>query len=423
MLSNPNNPDMRICLVSQAYPPETAAGGIGTQTWNKAHALTRLGHQVEVLSCAGRATDRPLRTSTESGITVHRLKFPRDREDSAVTLYDQSAYVMGYSWSVLESLDSLLRTRGFDLINFPEYCGEGFAFQVNRTIHNWSPVIVQLHAPLGMLAERMGWPDKSSQFYRTGTYLEAESIRLADGWMASSANIADFSADSYGIPLEEIHVVHCGVDCDVFRPLDERTSRRPTVLFVGNIAVSKGIRTALDAVLQLRERYPDILLQVVGKGDDLWKRLASRAAAAGAQRNVERIPFVRDRKTIVKLFQRADVFASPADNENGVANVYVEAMACGCPVVASTTGGAPEAVAHEKTGLLVPPRDPEATTHAIARLLADNELHRRLSAASRQRALGYFSLDKYIERVLRAYRRALVRSEEQRKQKAGENGG
>ena len=413
---------MRICLVSQAYPPETAAGGIGTQTWNKAHALTKLGHQVEVLSCAGRAMDRPLRTSTESGVTVHRLQFPRETEDSAVVLYSQSAHVLGYSWSVLEGLDMLIKTRRFDLINFPEYCGEGFAFQVNRTIYNWSPVIVQLHAPLGMLADRMGWPDKSSQFYRTATFLEAESIRLADGWMASSANIADFGADSYGIPREEIHVVHCGVDCDVFRPLDERARRGPTVLFVGNIAASKGIETVLDAVLRLRQSYPDILLQVAGKGDDLWKRLASRAAAAGAQENLERIPFVKDRETIVKLFQRADVFASPADHENGVANVYVEAMACGCPVVASVTGGAPEAVAHEETGLLVPPRDPEATAHAIDRLLAGDGLHRRLSAESRKQALEYFSQDKYIERVLRAYQRTIVRSEEQRTLQAAEKG-
>ena len=45
---------MRVCLVSYEYPPETADGGIGTQTWNKAHGLTRLGHDVEVLTCVSR---------------------------------------------------------------------------------------------------------------------------------------------------------------------------------------------------------------------------------------------------------------------------------------------------------------------------------------------------------------------------------
>ena len=130
--------------------------------------------------------------------------------------------MLGYNWAVLQSLQQILEKRSFDLINFPEYGAEGVAFQANRSIYNWVPVIVQLHAPLAMLAERMGWPDKDSSYYRIGTCLEAESIRLADGWMASSANIADFAANRYKIPRDDIDVVHCGVDIGLFRPSDDR---------------------------------------------------------------------------------------------------------------------------------------------------------------------------------------------------------
>ena len=58
---------MHICLVSHEYPPETADGGIGTQTWNKAHGLSRLGHSVEVLSCSASPLDEAMRTADESG--------------------------------------------------------------------------------------------------------------------------------------------------------------------------------------------------------------------------------------------------------------------------------------------------------------------------------------------------------------------
>src|SRR5882724_8091119 len=62
---------MNICLVSQEYPPETARGGIGTQTWNKARSLSRLGHTVHVLTCAS-AEGPDLRSESCSGVMVHR---------------------------------------------------------------------------------------------------------------------------------------------------------------------------------------------------------------------------------------------------------------------------------------------------------------------------------------------------------------
>ncbi|PYT28129.1 MAG: hypothetical protein DMG58_18915 [Acidobacteria bacterium] len=66
---------MNICLVSQEYPPETARGGIGTQTWNKAKSLSQLGHEVHVLTCAG-AEGPDLRSESCSGVMVHRMQTP-----------------------------------------------------------------------------------------------------------------------------------------------------------------------------------------------------------------------------------------------------------------------------------------------------------------------------------------------------------
>lgn len=342
------------------------------------------------------------------------MQRPEDRSTPPVPLYDHAAFTLGYTWSVMQSLQQILESQSFNLINFPEYGAEGAAFLANRSIYNWVPAIVQLHAPLAMLAERMGWPDKGSSYYRIGTCLEAESIRLADGWMASSANIADFAAERYEIPRGDIAVVHCGTDCRLFRPADypRDPNRRPTVLFVGNIDPSKGVFTVMEAVLRLRERYPHILLKVVGKQNQYWSRLHDMARSAGAETNLQLTPYVQEREQIVELFQQADVFASPADHENGVANVYVEAMSCGCPVIAGNTGGAPEAVVDGETGALVAPRDADATCAALDRILGDSELRRRMSTAARQRVEAYFSQEKYIQRVLAAYQKTIDRSHE-----------
>jgi glycosyltransferase involved in cell wall biosynthesis len=96
----------------------------------------------------------------------------------------------------------------------------------------------------------------------------------------------------------------------------------------------------------------------------------------------------------------------------GVANVYLEAMASGCPVVASSTGGAPEAVVDGETGLLVEPGDVEATAAALDRVLGDAALRERMGDAGRRRVDDYFAMDRYVDRVLATYARAIDRSRE-----------
>src|SRR5687768_13976409 len=140
---------MRICLVSLEYPPDTAHGGIGTQTWNKARALTRLGHTVHVVSCAA-GPQTGLSSQTDDGVTIHRIPSPGKEIGREFPVSDEAVYRLGYSWSLIGYLHHVMQTGHFDLINFPEYGGEGFAFQLNRTSWNWVPVIVQLHGPLAM---------------------------------------------------------------------------------------------------------------------------------------------------------------------------------------------------------------------------------------------------------------------------------
>jgi len=394
---------MRVCLVSQEYPPDTVRGGVGVQTWNKARWLARLGHDVHVLSCAA-GPGPELMTKAEHGVMVYRMQPP----DTSFSVYETHTYWLGYSWSVLRHLYDLRERFSFEVIDFPDYGAEGFAYQLDRTRWNWTPVVVQLHAPLAMFTEHIGWPERDSHLHRIGTFMEGESIRRADALMACSANIADFTAGYYQLPRESIDVVHCGVDTEAFTPREcQREGHRPTVLFVGNLAANKGVHTTLEAVLRLRTAYPDIQLKIVGKGDGSEaEEIKSRARRAGAQGNVHLVGFVsRDR--LPEQYQSADVFCSPASYEGGVANVYLEAMACACPVVASTAGGAPEAVEHGRTGLLVPPRDPAAVADAIGQVLRDRETRRRIGSAGRQRVEEYFAMEKYIHRVLSVYRKAI----------------
>jgi glycosyltransferase involved in cell wall biosynthesis len=183
------------------------------------------------------------------------------------------------------------------------------------------------------------------------------------------------------------------------------------VLFVGNVAANKGVMTACEAVLSLRERHPGLRLQILGTGDDdLIHDLQERARRENAADSIEVHGFVSVRERLPAFYRAADVVCSPAVHEVGVANVYIEAMAAGCPVVAADSGAAPEAIVQRETGLLVPPDDVGATAAALHEILADAGLRERLGAAGRRRAEEYFAMDHYVARVLASYQRALVRS-------------
>jgi len=102
------------------------------------------------------------------------------------------------------------------------------------------------------------------------------------------------------------------------------------------------------------------------------------------------------------------VFVLPS-REEGLPISVLEAMAAGLPVVASRVGGIPELVVDGETGLLVPPRDPQAMAAALRRLVDDPDLRRRLGAAGRARAEELFDLPAFRQAHLDLYERLLSR--------------
>jgi len=398
---------MRICLISQEYPPETAWGGVGTQTWVKARALARLGHEVHVLACS--ADERPdLRTELQDGVTVHRIHPP----GYEFPIYGKPLWLLGYTWGVVTALHTLMERHAFDVLDFPEFGGEGFAYQIDRTRWNWVPVVVQLHGPMTMFLDLLGWPERGSRLHKFGMFMEEFSLQNADVIMACSGGVADVASRAYGLDRDAIDVVHCGVDTAIFSPAmaGSPLAERPTVLFVGKMVKNKGPLVVTEAVLALRHKYPDIHLQFIGTGTDIPVMIEARAREEAAEANIELLGFVElDR--LPDYYRKAHVFCSPAEYE-GFGQVYTEALACGCPVVASTSGGGSEAVNDGETGLLVPPNDVAATVRALDAILGDPALRQRMSAAGLRRVSDYFQMDRYVERVVAVYEKAIAMSKQ-----------
>jgi glycosyltransferase involved in cell wall biosynthesis/GT2 family glycosyltransferase len=185
-------------------------------------------------------------------------------------------------------------------------------------------------------------------------------------------------------------------------PEADPPDRPLTAVAVGRLTEQKDPATLLDA--WRRVRGPHRLL-LVGDGP-MRAALEARCRAEGLDGRVV-IAGVRD--DVAAILRRADVFVL-ASRWEGLPLAIIEAMMSGLPIVATTVGGVPEAVAEGETGLLVPPQAPGALALALERLLGDAALRRRMGAAGRQRALREFAADRMLAQTAALYARVLSAS-------------
>jgi glycosyltransferase involved in cell wall biosynthesis len=146
---------------------------------------------------------------------------------------------------------------------------------------------------------------------------------------------------------------------------------------VGRLSREKGHDVLLDAFRILKGEVPEAFLVIVGEGD-LRDFLMKRATQLGIEASVR---YLGARRDVPELLKVMDVFALSSLWE-GLPLVLLEAMAAGVPVVSSAVGGVPEAVGHEREGLLVPPSDPEALAAALVRILTDSTLAEAMRRAA-----------------------------------------
>jgi glycosyltransferase involved in cell wall biosynthesis len=164
------------------------------------------------------------------------------------------------------------------------------------------------------------------------------------------------------------------------------TPEQPVVMTVGRLIVMKGQRYLVDSVPRLLERWPDLTLLLVGDGH-LRGDLTRHAADLGVSSAVRLLGHRADARM---LLDAADVFVLPSIHE-GMPLAAMEAMDAGLPVVGTDVIGTAEVVADGETGLLVPPRDPEALATALGTLLSDADLRGRYASAARQRYVQHFT--------------------------------
>jgi glycosyltransferase involved in cell wall biosynthesis len=225
--------------------------------------------------------------------------------------------------------------------------------------------------------------------------LDNATARLAARLVAVSEDTKR-AYERQGYPRGRIEVVYNGVDLPA-----NGDFRRNVPARIGEVARLfdvKGQRELLHALARL----PEVRLVLAGRdleqGGAFQDELERESERLGIRERVE-FGFHED---VPALLETLDVVALPSWTE-GLPLVLLEAMARGRPVVATPVGGTPELVTDGETGLLVPPRDPEALAAALRRVLDDPELARRLGEAARARVADRFTAAEQERRILALY--------------------
>ena len=232
---------------------------------------------------------------------------------------------------------------------------------------------------------------------------ERRIVEEADRILATCPAEVEDLTTLYAADPDRLSLVPCGVDGETFRPVDRRGAREalglpdvPTVVYVGRLVPRKGI----DALIQAFALLPDSLgarLVVVGGEPGPGPspeavRLSDLADSLGVSR---RVTFVgsRPQGELGRFYAAGDVAVSvPHYEPFGL--TPLEAMACATPVVGSRVGGIKWSVAEGETGLLVPPKDPEALSESLARLLRDGPTRERMGRAARRRVEELFTWER-----------------------------
>jgi len=243
------------------------------------------------------------------------------------------------------------------------------------------------------------------------SYLHATrfGIQRSDAITAVSAWLVEKTREICG-DCKTIDVIHNFVDLDRFNPGQATDEVRRTyapdgeriLVHISNLRPVKRVEDAVRAFARVASKMPAVLL-IVGEGPE-----AGHAAQAASEAGVgDRVHFLGNQDGIEVLLASADIFLLPSEFESfGLA--ALEAMACGVPVVATSSGGIVEVVEDEISGRLVPRGDVDALAGACLDILSNEELQRQMGAAGRQRAAELFARDAILDQYVEVYERVLA---------------
>jgi glycosyltransferase involved in cell wall biosynthesis len=389
---------LHVCYISQEYPPETGWGGVGAYTHEMAHALAGAGNRVTVITQAVKARS----VATESGVEVHRIS-PRPSWDKVPFFWRLNRVWPGFAWSAMLRVRQINRRHPIDIIEAAEVRADAFFVSL---LPRRPKLVTRLHTAQVFVDHFNNVP---SERVRPWNYwFEKKAIKRADLVTAPSKAVLNLTRKWFPLDAQKTLVIPNPIDQYNFLP--SVSESRNVVLYVGRLERNKGAESMMRALPILLERFPSIEFWFVGsdsldRDGQSWRSKILESIDP-VHRSKLRFQEV-SRKELACLYPEAAVCVLPSKWENAPYAV-LEAMACGTPVVACDSGGAPELIEHDVSGFLVPVDDFNALAARISELITQPALRRVMGQNARRRIEQSFSLERVLPKMLAAYDHAMA---------------
>lgn len=377
-------------------------GGTQRNTLVTMAGLRRRGFDVELICGSGEAL---IRQSEREGITVRAIKH---FTQSLHPLKDILAF-----WQLYR----LARRHRYTIVHTHStkagFLGRFAAWLAGvplivHTVHG-----IPYHTTRGLPQELrsfrrkvLGWGGRSA--FRVYLWLERFTTLITDKLVCVGQLVEKEVLELEFAPKKKLTTIYSGIEFETLTPKRSRqemvaelhiAGRWPIIGSVGRLTRQKSQHYLVQAVERLWERYPEILLVLVGDGY-LRPVIERHVKEKGLERHVMLLGTRDDVSDLLPVF---DVYAVSSLWE-GVGRALTEAMYAGLPVVASAVDGVPELVVHEVTGLLVQPRDVVGLAAAIDRLIRDRDLASSLGQNAVAKVAQLMSAERMVADTDRLYR-------------------
>jgi glycosyltransferase involved in cell wall biosynthesis len=232
--------------------------------------------------------------------------------------------------------------------------------------------------------------------------------RVADAIVVNCEAMRKHLMDDYSVPSDRIEVCYNGVDITEFYPSTTPNPVADAPIVIGSVCVlrpEKALEILQEAFAKIWHLAPDAKLLIVGNGPQLEK-LKTNSKRLGIEKASVFMPAV---SAVAPLMRSIDIFVSCSYSE-AFSNSILEAMACGCCVVASRVGGTPELIEDEQRGLLFTAGSAEELAQKLVSLLSDVGLRKELGRNAAQFAAKHLSIEIEAERTYDIYQKILNRN-------------